>query len=50
MPGLRIVRVDRHPSAIAGRVGNRSRLHLHDTQAAATGDEARGQELDPGMP
>jgi hypothetical protein len=47
-PGLRIVRPDWHASAAARRFRDRSRLHLHHTQAATACHEARGQEPHPG--
>lgn len=46
--GLRAVRPHRHPGPVARRIRDWPRLHLHNTQAAAAGDQARGQKSHPG--
>ena len=47
--GIRVVRVDRHPSPSTGRVGNRARLHFHHPQASTVGDQIGRQESHPSM-
>lgn len=47
--GIRIVCTHRYPSPSPGCIRDRARLHLHHTQASATRDQGRGEELDSGM-
>lgn len=46
--GLRTLRPHRHTSPASRRLGNWSRLHIHNSQAPASGHQGRGQESDPG--
>lgn len=46
--GLRAVSAHRHSGLAAGSLRDRSRVHFYHAQIAAIGDQARGQESNPG--